>query len=182
MVEPDASGANSLGTAGLGITVSNSLSPNTQRYHQQRNHRHKQLTDWARQMLRQVRRWVPTRAIVVVADSSFAALELLCALGQMSKPVHIITRLRLDAQLYQPAPLRRPKQMGRPRKVGKRLPGLKALVNNPYTPWQTVEMKDWYGQGDYLLHITSATAVWYKTGMPAVPIRARLDQRPQREA
>jgi len=32
--------------------------------------------------------------------------------------------------------------------VGKRLPGLKALVNNPYTPWQTVEMKDWYGQGD----------------------------------
>lgn len=34
--------ANSLGTAGLGITVSNSFSPNTQRYHQQRNHRHKQ--------------------------------------------------------------------------------------------------------------------------------------------
>jgi len=30
--------------------------------------------------------------------------------------------------------------------VGKRLPGLKALVNNPYTPWQTVEMKD--GRGD----------------------------------
>lgn len=46
--------------------------------------------------------------------------------------------------------------MGRPRKVGKRLPGLKALVNNPYTPWQTVEMKDWYGQGDYLLHITES--------------------------
>jgi len=64
----------------------------------------------------------------------------------MSRPVHIITRLRLDAQLYRPAPLRRSKQMGRPRKVGKRLPGLKALVNNPLTPWQTVEMKDWYGQ------------------------------------
>jgi len=82
--------------------------------------------------------------MVVVADSSFAALELLWALCQMSRPVHIITRLRLD-QLYRPAPLRRSKQMGRPRKVGKRLPGLKALVNNP-TPWQTVEMKDWYGR------------------------------------
>jgi hypothetical protein len=85
----------------------------------------------------------------------------------------------LVAQLYQPAALRRPKQMGRPRKVGKRLPGLKALVNNPYTPWQTVETKDWYGQGDYPLHITSATAVWYKTGMPAVPIRWVLIKDPK---
>jgi len=39
------------------------------------------------------------------ADSSFAALELLWAL-MMSRPVHIITRLRLDAQLYRPAPRR----------------------------------------------------------------------------
>jgi len=85
--------------------------------------------------------------MVVVADSSFAALELLWALCQMSRPVHIITRLRLDAQLYRPAPLRRSKQMGRPRKVGN--DAWTALVNNPYTPWQTVEMKDWYGRGDY---------------------------------
>lgn len=40
----------------------------SQRYHQQRNHRHKQLTDWARQMVRQVRRWVPTRAISTKAE------------------------------------------------------------------------------------------------------------------
>jgi len=57
-----------------------------------------------------------------------------------------------------------------------RLPGLKALVNNP--PWQTVEMKDWYGRGDYP-HVTSATAVWYKTGMPAVPIRWVLIKDPK---
>jgi len=60
--------------------------------------------------------------------------------------------------------------------VGKRLPGLKALVNN-LTPWQTVEMKDWWG--DYPLHVTSATAVWYKTGMPAVPIRWVLIKDPK---
>lgn len=66
-------------------------------------------------MLRQVRRWYPHRTIVVVADSSFAALELLEALTQMSVPVHMITRLRLDAALYQPPPPRQPKQMGRPR-------------------------------------------------------------------
>ena len=151
----------------------------SKRYHQTRQVRHKRLTDWGRQMLRQVRRWLPERAIVVVADSSFAAFEFLWALSQMSPAVHVVTRLRLDAELYQPAPLRRPKQMGRPRKVGKRLPSLKALVNNPYTPWQTVEIKDWYGQGDYPLHVTSATAVWYKTGMPAVPIRWVLIKDPK---
>lgn len=61
--------------------------------------------------------------------------------------------------------------MGRPRKVGKRLPTLKALLENPYTPWQTVVVKDWYGHGNYTLQITSHTAVWYHTGLPALPIR-----------
>lgn len=46
----------------------------SQRYDQSREHRHKTLSDWARQMLIQVRRWLPQRAIVLVADSSFAAL------------------------------------------------------------------------------------------------------------
>jgi len=61
--------------------------------------------------------------------------------------------------------------MGRPSQVGKRLPTLKTLVDNPYTPWHTVVVKDWYGHGDYTLQITSHTAVWYHTGLPAVPIR-----------
>jgi hypothetical protein len=65
-------------------------------------------------MLIQVRRWLPQRAIVLVADSSFAALELLESLRQLPHPVPIVTRLRLDAALYDPALERRPKQMGRP--------------------------------------------------------------------
>jgi len=41
-------------------------------------------------------------------------------------------------------------------------------------------MKDFiHGQGDYTLHIASATAVWYKTGMPLVPIRWVLIQEPE---
>jgi len=143
----------------------------SERHDQSQGHRHKTLTDWARQMLIQVRRWLPHRAIVLVADSSFAALELLEALRQLSTPVHVVTRLRLDAALYHPAPERQAKQMGRPRKVGKRLPTLKALIDNPYTPWHTVVVKDWYGHGDYALEIVSHTAVWYHTELPAVPIR-----------
>jgi len=112
----------------------------SQRYHEQRNHRHKQLTDWARQMIRQVRRLPANDGCV--ADSSFAALELLWALCQMSKPVHITA---YAYRCYQPAPLRRPKQMGRP-EGGQAIAWSESAVNNPH-PWQTVEMKDWYGQG-----------------------------------
>ena len=100
-------------------------------------------------MLVQVRRWLPTKVIIVVADSSFAALDWLGAWVKIPTPIHIVTRLRLDAQLSRPAPPHAPGTMGRPRKVGQRLPGLKTLVDNPYTPWQTVVMEDWYGRWLY---------------------------------
>lgn len=143
----------------------------SQRYHQTHNQRHKTLLTWARQMLTQIRRWIPHRAIVLVADSSFAALEFLDALGQLPTAISVITRLRLDAALYEPAPERQAKQMGRPRKVGKRLPALKAQLDAPETSWQTITIEGWYGGRTCELQIVSDTAVWYHTGLPAVPIR-----------
>jgi len=41
-----------------------------------------------------------------------------------------VTRLRLDAALYEPAPERRPKQTGRPRKKGRRLPTLPQVAHD----------------------------------------------------
>jgi len=72
--------------------------------------------------------------------------------------------------LYHPAQSRQAKQMGRPRKVGKRLPTLKALIDNP-TPLahRRASGKAWSWR--LYLQITSHTAVWYHTGLPAVPIR-----------
>src|SRR5205823_3541516 len=67
------------------------------RYHQQRGRPHKKLTDWARQSIRQVRRWLPERRLIVVVDSSFAVLELLADAARLVPAVTIITRLRLDA-------------------------------------------------------------------------------------
>jgi hypothetical protein len=63
--------------------------------------------------------------------------------------------------------------------VGKRLPTLKALLENPYTPWQSVIVRDWYGHGEYTLQIASHTAVWYHTGLPALPIRWVLVKDPK---
>lgn len=143
----------------------------SERYHQERRRQHKKLTEWAGQMLKQVRRWLPQRELVVVADSSFAVLTLLHALRQLRHPIAMITRLRLDAALYEPAPARAAHQTGRPRLKGKRLPTLVEVLHNPLTRWTPLIVSGWYRNPLRELEIVSATAVWYHSGMPPVPIR-----------
>ena len=99
------------------LPVLTALAP-SERYDREQGRRHKTLTDWARQLLLVVRRWWPERAIVAVADSTYAALEFLAACRSWRTPVTVVTRLRLDAALYAPAPPRRPGQIGRPRLQG----------------------------------------------------------------
>jgi hypothetical protein len=57
----------------------------SERYNTAHGHRHKKLTDWARQAILQVRRWVPDRKLIFVADSSFSALELIAAVFVWSR-------------------------------------------------------------------------------------------------
>src|SRR3954470_8395751 len=54
----------------------------SERYCRERGRRHKKLTDWARQMGLQARRWLPGREIGLLGDGSFAALNLLAALAR----------------------------------------------------------------------------------------------------
>jgi DDE superfamily endonuclease len=140
----------------------------SERFYQGRGRRPQSLLDRARQTVQLVRRWVPTRELVVVGDSTYAALEWLDAVRESAC---VITRLRLDAALYAPAPPRRPKQNGRPRKKGMRLPTLAHRAADPTTCWQLVTVVPWYGQKERRVYITSATAVWYHSGLPPVPIR-----------
>ena len=88
----------------------------SERYYQERGRSHQKLTERARQMLLIVKRWLPRREIIVVGDSSFAAIELL---DGVREAVTLVTRLRLDAALYKPAPDRQPGLRGRPRKEGR---------------------------------------------------------------
>src|ERR671929_1133208 len=62
----------------------------SERYHQQRGRRHKTLPDWGRQMLLQLRRWLPDRAVIAVADSTYAALDLLAAGARLPTPIVVI--------------------------------------------------------------------------------------------
>jgi DDE superfamily endonuclease len=138
------------------------------RWSEAQGRRHKTLTDRARQAILQSKRWLADRSVVVVADSSFATLELIAA---VRRHVCLITRLRLDASLFEPAPERRPNQKGRPRLKGKALPKLSTTLADPRTVWTRITMAEWYGGQTPELEYVSGTAVWYSSGMPPAPIR-----------
>jgi DDE superfamily endonuclease len=143
----------------------------SERYATARGKRHKKITEWAWQMLLVLRRWYPEREIVAVADHAYASLKLLSRCRSLSRPVTFVTRLRLDAALYEPAPPRRPGQRGRPRLKGERLPNLSEVAQDPRTVWKPTTIARWYGSGDRAVEIASETAVWYSTGLFAVPLR-----------
>jgi hypothetical protein len=116
--------------------------------------------------------------MVVVADSSFAALELLAALR---REMTVITRLRLDAALYEPAPERKPRQTGRPRLKGARLPTLATVLKDTQTVWTQHTVGGWYGGMARAVEVASGVAVWYHTAMPPVPVRWVLVRDPLKE-
>ncbi len=148
----------------------------SERYDKERGVSHRKLTDRARQALLLIARWLTGRQIVVVADSSFAALDLLYS---VKEKVTVVTRLRLDAALYQPVAERKKGQSGRPRKKGKRLPTLHQVSAHPKTTWERVSIPDWYGSREQEVEIASGTCVWYHIGKEAVPIRWVLIRDPQ---
>ena len=140
----------------------------SERYAQRTGRRHKTPLDWARQMILQLRRWLPEREIIVVGDNTYAALEWL---DRVRGHVTVITRLRLDAALYMPPPPRKPGTMGRPRKRGARLPTLAQVLADPATEWRRVQVSEWYGSGERELEIATGTALWFHGGRPGVSHR-----------
>jgi hypothetical protein len=151
----------------------------SERYYEKRKRAHKKLTDWARQVLLQVRRWLPGRKLVVVMDGGFAAIDFLVQVAQLANPITLISRFRLDAALYAPAPQRQPGKRGRPRKKGQRLPILKQVLKDPQTCWKKVVIPNWYGEGKREVEIASDTAIWFHNGMPPLPIRWVLIRDPK---
>ena len=134
---------------------------------QEQGRRHKTLTDWARQLLLLLVRWLPERRLIAVADSSYAAIELLAALGGR---LTMVTRLRLDARLFDPPPPRRPGTKGRPRVAGARQPTLVERLADPTTRWRRVTVAGWYGRTERSIELISGTALWYHPGK-RVPVR-----------
>src|SRR6516164_4718857 len=103
----------------------------------------------------------------MVADSSYAVLALLEQVSA-TPGVSLITRLRLAAARYEPAPPRAPRQNGCPRKKGARRPTLQQVLADPQRPWTRLTVNPWYAGGARELEVCTDTAVWYHTGLAPV--------------
>jgi DDE superfamily endonuclease len=138
--------------------------------------RHKTSVDWVRQMMKQVRRWLPQRLLVLVVDGGFAAVAL--ALACVDSQVTMVARLRLDAALYHPPVPLPPGQRGRKPRKGHRQRSLKVWAARSDTPWEELEV-DWYGGERKALWVFSRTALWYTPGQTPVAIRFVLVRDPK---
>ncbi len=150
----------------------------SERYYEASPRSPKKLLDWARQMIYQLRRWLPNRSLIVVGDNTYAALDFLHACQSLANPVTLVTRLRLDAALYAPAPAYT--GVGRPRKKGARRPSLQTMLTSPQTCWQRITVR-WYDGQQRLMELSSQTAVWYHSGKPVIPLRWVLIRDPKGE-
>jgi hypothetical protein len=146
-----------------GLPFLTTLAP-SERFARQVGRRHKPLADWGRQLLLLASRWLPGRRVIAVADTTYAVIELLAALRHR---LTMVTRLRLDARLFDPPPPRRPGTRGR-RVTGQRQPVQR--LADPANRWRRVTVSQWYGEGKRELDILTGTAVWDHPGR-RVPVR-----------
>jgi hypothetical protein len=138
---------------------------------QDKGRRYKTVCEWAIQMISQLRRWMPERDIVVVADGAYSTLKLLAHCISLPNPVTMVTRLRVNAALYDPPASRKSGQLGRQPIKGQRLPTIKAVIEAEDTRWTRIVLPKWYSQQDRPIEIVTATALWYHIGIKPVPIR-----------
>jgi hypothetical protein len=138
--------------------------------------RHKTSIDWARQMVGQVRRWLPGRKLVLIVDGGFAAVAL--AASCIHRNVTMVCRLRLDAALYHP-PGPQPKSKRGPKpKKGARQRSPKQWLSRSDTPWESVEVA-WYGGTRKVLHVLSRIGLWHTCGLDPVTIRYLVVRDPE---
>ena len=135
-------------------------------------HRHKTSLDWTRQMTCLISRWLK-RYWILVGDGAYACMDL--ALTCIRLNVALVSRLRLDAQLFE-FPVYEKKKLGRKPLKGKRIQ-LKTLLNDPKQPWK-IDIVDWYGGETRQIEYLSFTCLWYHAGFTPVTLRIVLVKTP----
>lgn len=142
------------------------------------NKRHRTLVGWAEFMIQRVRRWQPEREIVLVGDGSYAAVILVQRCQRLKRPVKLVSRLRLDARLFDP-PASQPKSKRGPKpKKGRRQPTLEARLTDPNTPWEELTLT-WYSGVEKTVAFVTGTSLWHTPGLDPVPLRWVLVRCPE---
>lgn len=136
------------------------------------NKRHKTSIEWTQQMVKLVARWVK-RPWVLIGDGAYACMKL--AQTCLKQQVTLISRFRLDAQLFE-FPKSRRKKLGRKPIKGKRI-FLKKLLTSATQSWKTMEV-NWYAGKKKTVEYLTFTCLWYHAGIPPLLVRIVLVKTP----
>jgi hypothetical protein len=141
------------------------------------NKRHRTIVQWAEFMINKVRRWQPERDITLVGDGSYAAIALVQRCQRLKKRVKLVSRLRLDARLFDfSSPQPKSKRGPKPKK-GARQVQLAQRLEDPDTDWKTLKLM-LYGKEHFIEFITGIS-LWHTPGQKPVAIRWMLVRCPQ---
>ena len=134
--------------------------------------RHKTSIDWTKQMVCVVSRWLK-KSWILVGDGAYACMDL--ALTCISRGAILISRLRLDAQLFE-FPVAEKKKLGRKPIKGTRI-HLKNMLKDSSKIWCR-ETVCWYGGETRVLEYLNFICLWYQAGKTPVKLRVILVKTP----
>lgn len=145
------------------------LAPNEES-NKQAGKRHKTSLDWIGQMIAVVQRWLPDTMLILVTDGGLAAIKLGLLCRSFPNPVTYISRLRLDARLYDWAgPQPKGKRGPKPKK-GQLQSSLQQRLLDPTTEWTRTAIQG-YGGTLKTLDILTGTSLWHTDGFDPLAIR-----------
>lgn len=137
---------------------------------------HKSSIDWARQMALQVRRWAPDRTILLVVDGGFAAVALAAACRRHG--ITLVSRLKVNAALYDRPAVPPPGRRGRKPKLGPRQPSPGRRASRPDAAWEPVEVA-WYGGRPKTLRVIAGAGLWHAPRVGPVAIGYAVARDPE---
>jgi hypothetical protein len=141
------------------------------------NKRHRTLVQWAEFMIDKVRCWQPEREITLLGDGSYAAIVLVQRCQRLKKAVRLVSRLRLDARLFDfPVPQPKSKRGPKPKK-GARQVQLTQRLEDPQTNWKKLKLM-LYGK-QHLIEFVTGISLWHTPGQEPVVLRWVLVRCPQ---
>lgn len=136
---------------------------------EQHSRRHKTTLDWASQMVRQVRRWLGRqKPFILVGDGGFAVGQL--ALDCIRYGVTLVSRLKMNAALFDFPSEKIPGKRGRRPLKGVRLKNFKQMLFLNNLPWKEVEIIGYNGIKHWVRYV-SDTCMWGADGSTPIPIR-----------
>ena len=133
-------------------------------------------------MIRWVERWLPHRQFHLLGDGGYSAQNLAYELSEdnqfRSPRTRLITRLPLDAAIYQRPEKSTTPKVGRPRVKGERLLSPQQNADDPNAQWTTIDVK-WYAGKIVKRKIIINEGLWYRSGRPPVWIKWVFSRDPE---